>query len=238
MPLEEFESKYFTFKPDVLKNIPRHPTVRISLWKLGFIFPEDRFSHDIVYSLKKVDTSNKELKKFNHLEHPQLIKEQGPLIELIREHDLACRSCFLSCFYFIEAYLNGIAWDWVAKNPEMNGLSRRKQALISDSNQATLKEKIIHYPSIIAGETLWEENAPLLKVFFSELKPYRDSLVHPSPFAVPEKFGGYDKLAKIYDLKYDQTKNMVDTTYQVILKIHKHIEKKATAPNWLQSLKV
>ncbi len=239
IPLADFESKFFTFKSNVVKNIPRHATVRISLWKLGFIFPEDQFFHDIVQSFKIGKITNEQLNNYKNLKHSRLKEEQTRLINLLRDHGVACRGCFLACFYFIEAYLNGVAWDWVKQHPEMDNLSKKKQALISDSNQATLKDKIMNYPNIIAGKPLWKNNEPLLETFFSDLKPFRDSLVHPSPFAVPEKFGGYDKLAKIYELKFDETRKMVDITYKLILKVHKHIKGgQAPIPNWLQDLKI
>ncbi len=220
-----------------MKNIPRHSTVRISLWGLLFIFPEDQFSKDIVQSFKSAKTTKNELSKYKAYKHSRLKREQNQLAELLREHGVACRSCFLACFYFIEAYLNGIAWEWVEEQPDLDKLSKRKQSMILDTSQVALKDKIIKYPDIIAGKPLWADTDPILNTFLFELKPFRDSLVHPSPFAVPERFGGYDKLAKCYDLKLPETKQMVDITYNLVLKIHQHVKGVQIAvPPWLKSL--
>lgn len=237
LPLKDFESKFFSFQEAVVKNIPRHSTVKISLWGLLFIFPEDQFSKDISQSFKLAKTTEKELDKFKAYKHSKLKKEQDQLAEILRTHGVACRSCFLACFYFIEAYLNGIAWEWVEKQPDLEKLSKRKQSMILDTNQVALKDKITKYPGIITGRSLWADDDPILDIFLSDLKPFRDSLVHPSPFAVPEKFGGYDKLAKCYDLKLKETKQMVSITYSMVSIIHQHIKgAEAPIPAWIQSL--
>ena len=143
----------------------------------------------------------------------------------------------MACFYFIEAYLNGIAWEWVEKHPDLDKLSKRKRAMILDTSQVTLKDKITKYPDIITEKPLWANNDTILNTFLYELKPFRDSLVHPSPFTVPEKFGGYDKLAKCYDLELQETKQVVNITYKLVLKIHQHIKGTQTPiPAWLRSL--
>jgi len=238
LPLKDFESKFFSFQEAVVKDIPRHSTVAISLWGLHFEFPEDQFSKDIVQSLKFAKTTEKQLEKFKAYTHPRLKKEEDQLVELLREHGFACRSCFLACFYFIEAYLNGIAWEWVGKQSDLKKLSKKKQSMILDTNQVALKNKITKYPEIITGKPLWADDDPILYTFLSDLKPFRDSLVHPSPFSVPEKFGGYDKLAKCYDLKLKETKQMVNITYGLISKIHQHIKgTEAPTPSWIQRLK-
>lgn len=33
--------------------------------------------------------------------------------------------------------------------------------------------------------------------------PFRDSLVHPSPFEAPQRFGGHDKLCAVYRVDVD-----------------------------------
>jgi hypothetical protein len=238
LPLKDFESEYFQIKENLLKDIPPHSTVKISLWGLQYVNPEDLISKDIAQTLKLAISTNDELNKYEAFKHSTLKKEREELAEILREHGVACRSCFLACFYFIEAYLNGIAWEWVEKQPDLKNLSKRKQSMILDTNQVTLKDKITKYPEIITGKPLWRDNDPILDILLSDLKPFRDSLVHPSPFAVPEKFGGYDKLAKCYDLKLKETKQMVSITYSLVSKIHKHVKGAETPiPAWIHSLK-
>jgi hypothetical protein len=65
------------------------------------------------------------------------------------------------------------------------------------------------------------------------VKPYRDAIVHASPFAAPEKFGGYDKLSKLYDLDLKTLRLAVDATIAVITEIHQFVSGKVTTPVWL-----
>lgn len=237
LPLKDFETQYFHFNESVLKDIPSHSTVKISLWGLQYINPEDQFSKDIIQSFSLAKSTEERLSKYIAYKHSELKKDREQLVELLRDHGVACRSCFLACFYFIEAYLNGIAWEWIESQPDLEKLSNRKRSMILDTNQVALKDKITKYPEIITGRSLWADNDPNLDTFLSDLKPFRDSLAHPSPFAVPEKFGGYDKLAKCYDLKLKDTKQMVSLTYSLVSKIQRHIRgAEAPIPAWIQAL--
>ncbi|MFQ5671448.1 MAG: hypothetical protein ACE5G9_00005, partial [Nitrospinales bacterium] len=136
-----------------------------------------------------------------------------------------------------EAYLNGIAWEYVSQNTSLDGLSKNEQNLIRDSSQVSLRKKIIKYPEIISGKPLWDDDEPDVKKFLETMKPFRDSLVHPSPFSVTEKFGGYDKLKIIYRLDLKEAKETAKMVFKLISKIHFHIKgENAEIPKWLDRL--
>lgn len=238
IPLKEFEDKYFSIRTNVLKGTPRHATVAISLWGLNFQFPEDEFVKDITQSINLLETVSKELANFKTSDFGDIRDKQKQVSDLCRTKNFCCRSCILSCFNLVEAYLNGIAWEYVENNPCLEGLSKTKEKLIKDTSQASLRDKIVKYPNIISGRSLWEENHPHVKKFLGINKPFRDSLVHPSPFSVPEKFGGYDKLKILYRLDLKEAKETVETTFSIISKIHTHLHQAPDIPQWLAPLKV
>jgi hypothetical protein len=61
--------------------------------------------------------------------------------------------------------------------------------------------------------------------------------VHPSPFAAPEKFGGYDKLRAFYRIDIGIAMWTTKITIETIIKIHKHIKgNKAKSPEWLAEI--
>ena len=105
------------------------------------------------------------------------------------------RMCLLSCFNLIEAYIKGVAWDFTESH-DISGLSKNKQDVLK-SGQASILEKLVKIPEIVAGASpgpLSPDQEPL-KTFKEIIKPFRDSIVHASPFSAPDRFGGYDKLS-------------------------------------------
>jgi hypothetical protein len=69
------------------------------------------------------------------------------------------------------------------------------------------------------------------------LKPFRDSLVHPSPFSAPERFGGYDKLRLFYRIDDDTVMSTADLLVHIIKKVYQHIYPDIqTLPEWISQL--
>jgi hypothetical protein len=134
----------------------------------------------------------------------------------------------------MEAFLNGIAWDYCQKQDTSN-LSKRKQNLLTDTASASIRDKLLKYPSIICDSEI--PAAPNRELFLDIIKPFRDSLVHPSPFSAPEKFGGYDKLRKIYDLNQDIAVQAVELLIEIIESSYEQINGTSKKPVWLKELK-
>jgi hypothetical protein len=143
------------------------------------------------------------------------------------------RMCVLSCFNLIEAYLNGIAWDFTESH-DISGLSKNKQDVLT-SWRAKFLDKVVKIPEIVAQKSpgpLSLDKDPL-KTFKEIIKPFRDSIVHASPFSAPAKFGGYDKLSKVYELTLQTTRTTVDLTLDIIGQIHQFLASGGNSPKWL-----
>jgi len=116
-------------------------------------------------------------------------------------------------------------------------LSKTKQRTIEDTGRVTFKDKLIKYPEIITGYSLWREEDDPPNVFLSFFKKFRDSIVHPSPFPAPERFGGHDKLQIFYSVNIGVSMVIAQQTVNIIDRIHKHINgSSAHSPAWLDEL--
>jgi hypothetical protein len=233
IPLKKFESKYGKVNPEIIKGNPAHLTVHISLWGLQFQFPEDILTKDIVVALKILQASEAELKKFKNKSHQHLSANQEQIKGAIRQKEFVQRAIILSSFNLVESFLNGIAWDYCQKH-DISNLSKRKQNLLTDTYSVSIRDKLLKYPNLISGSTTQTEQTE--ELFLDIIKPFRDSLVHPSPFSAPEKFGGYDKLRKIYDLNENIAIQAVEMLVEIISKIFKQIHGSGDRPVWLREL--
>lgn len=232
IPYTEFRDKYSPVKGFYEKGYPEHSTVCISLWGLQYRFPEHDFSNDMIIAIEQLIKADKELYEYRAKQHTQLVKEKHNLIDLIRKTEAAKRQIMQTAFSLLECYLNGLAWSYFKKNNE--GLSKRKLNTLQDTSNVTLRDKIRRYPSIIFNEEIDES---IYKFLLDEAKQFRDSLMHPSPFSAPEKFGGYDKLEKLYNLDIDTISESVKGVIDVIEKIESMRGKTAPIPIWLPEIK-
>lgn len=235
IPLHDFQNQYSKIRPHVLKDIPGYSTVVISLWGIQFRNPEHFISDDIKQSLALAFEAKDELNKLENVSHKELHKRRGKISALTQKEGLANRFTIISCYNLLEAYLNGLAWMFALDKEKMKGLSNNSRKLIEDS--ATLRDKVIKYPSIITGRPLWDENDEIPNLLLSDLKQFRDSIVHPSPFSVPERFGGYDKLQNFYLVTIGLSMVIARLTVDLIGSIHQHVTGKGSArPVWLNEL--
>ena len=237
IPLDEFESKYSKVKPDVLSGTPAHCTLVFSLWGLQFKFPEDFLAKDLLTSITQVKDLSMDLDEMRAFSHEEAMRNRGELSEKIRILEYNSRCCLLSCFNLLESYLNGIAWNFTKYDARFSSLSKNNQNLLLDTGHTNLRRKLLKYPEIIQGTQLWMENDEPLKTFLNDVKPFRDSLVHPSPFSAPAKFGGYDKMAKFYRMDRTVAIWASKITVEIILGINSHITGiNKGIPMWLSSL--
>jgi hypothetical protein len=235
--LKDFEQTYTKIKPSVLKGYPSHSTVVISLWGLQFKFPEDHLSKDVCAALSTAMESQKEFEKYRKASHRKILAKRDDISNITRNIGYASRSCLLGCFNLVEAYLNGIAWDFSQDESAFNELSNRQQKLLRDIGQTNLRNKIIKYPKIVTGSYLWDELDDIPSAFLDIYKPFRDSLVHPSPFSAPEKFGGYDKISNFYRIDTSIALMAAKITTLLISKIHQHLtDSDKGHPIWLKEL--
>lgn len=236
MPLHDFEQKYAQIKRGVLKGNPAHLTVSISLWGLKFKFPEDELAKDLMQALELATKTQKELGIYEKKTHLETVTERDKIGLLIRQKNFAARSAILSCFNLMEAYLNGLAWDYIQKNGTEH-LSNNQKKLLEDTSSASIRDKLMKYPNILTGKEVWKQPDNELEAFITDLKPFRDSLVHPSPFSAPEKFGGYDKLSFLYRIDHNIALSSAFLMIALVQRVHKHVygdfEK---PPEWIDNL--
>ncbi|MCB2186822.1 MAG: hypothetical protein KQJ78_10420 [Deltaproteobacteria bacterium] len=237
IPLAEFETKYSKIHKSVLKSAPPHCTVVISLWGLQFKFPEDFLAKDLLQALTVAIDADTELERFRKVSHATTRTNQDAIFPLIRKKEQALRSCILTCFILIEAHLNGIAWDFVQHADALDKLSQKDRDRIRDNGRTSLREKILNYPRIVTSRPLWNGTDEPVKSFLNNFKPFRDSLVHPSPFSAPEKFGGYDKLRYFYNIDLDIAVSACENICDIIMRVHKHLNSSDTTPPiWLADI--
>ncbi len=234
MPLPEFEARYAKVKGVVLKGQPRHCTIGISLWGLQFKYPEYMLAHDIVDALSLVRQAKEVLDKHMDQSHRSVRARRAEISSAIRSSLFGSRMCVLSCFNLVEAYSNGLAWDFSRDSEKMARLSKKKKDLIQDG---AIRDKLLKYPEIITGNTRWGEHDDPLKRFLEQVKPFRDSLVHPSPFSAPERYGGHDKLEHLYRIDAQKAEQAAKVSAEVIEKMFRHVKGiNAALPEWLQDL--
>lgn len=231
IPYTEFQDKYSPVKGFYEKGYPEHSTVCISLWGLQYRFPEHDFSNDMIIAIEQLIMTDKKLDEYHEKQHTQLVKAKDDISDLIRKTESAKRQILQTAFSLLECYLNGLAWSYFQNNNEE--LSNRRSNTLQDTSNVTLRDKIRKYPFIIFNEEL-DEN--IYRFLMDEAKQFRDSLMHPSPFSAPEKFGGYDKLEKIYNLDLGTISKLVKGVIEVIEKIESMKGKTAPVPIWFPEI--
>jgi hypothetical protein len=236
LPLPEFEERFASVRREVLRGNPAHLTIAISLWGLQFKFPEGELAKDLTTALRLVLEAHNEANQYRTKRHIQLRAKGAEIGSLMRKEMFAVRSAILICFNLVEAYLNGLAWDYVQTHGTAS-LSNRTRKLLEDTTSVSLQDKLRKYPRVLIGRELWEEPDEELDGFISIFKPYRDSLVHPSPFSAPERFGGYDKLRLFYRVDYDTAMVTAALLVSIVRRIHEHVYGDvSTSPEWMCQL--
>jgi hypothetical protein len=235
LPLKEFATLIGQPEGRVLRGAPRHCTICISPWGLQTEYPEMHLMRDIGIALNAAIALDDEIKQHNPT--PWAKAKQAATRKVVADLQSRAafhrRMCVLSCFNLVEAYINGLAWGFTESH-DLSALSKNKQDLLT-SGQASILEKVVKIPEIVAGKSpgpLSQDNAPL-KTFKEIIKPFRDSIVHASPFSAPTRYGGYDKLSKVYELTLETTRETADLTIEIIGHVHQFVGGKGDALEWI-----
>lgn len=233
IPYIEFSKKYSPINNFKKNGYPEHSTVCISLWGMQYRFPEHDFSNDMVFALNQFSEADSELENYEEQEHREIKRDKDSISRLIRKLESSKRQIMQTSFSLLECYLNGLAWSFF-NGANKSELSQRKTDLLKDTSNVSLRDKVKKYPSSIFGKELKEE---VYKFVLDEAKPYRDSLMHPSPFSAPEKFGGYDKLEKLYNLDKDIISKATFGVIEIVEEVEKLKGKNTPVPIWLPEVK-
>lgn len=144
-----------------------------------------------------------------------------------------CRATLNSAFYFIEAYLNGIAFDFVKKNEK--GLDAEIKGTLMDwdfrrnrPRYLSLRDKILRYPRIILGvehPPLQESNSPEVRIITDKLKKLRDLIAHPSARAAD--------LSVFFSFDIAELEEIVDSAISLVRRIEAMVGTNNSRCGWL-----
>jgi hypothetical protein len=222
-----------------LKGAPLHSTIHLSPWGLSTEFPEMHLVRDLAIAYNTILDYNNiikdvELQKISWKEAKKVDKKIE-IAKQISTRKYHMRMCVICCFNLIESYINGIAWEYNYAN-DISKLSFEHQKILKGDGISIMK-KITEIPKIVTGlpQIPLSRNKPPLSKFGDIIKPFRDSIVHASPYSAPERYGGYDKLTHIYEIGPELTSNAVSLTLEIICTIHQILQREGLGPNWLYS---
>jgi hypothetical protein len=234
LALSDFVAQFGRPKKSVLRGAPEHATICLSPWGLQTEYPEMHLSKDVAISYNEVVTIENSVKEYNRTSWKKAKKSdvRNAVADLHRRGAFFRRMCLLSCFNLVEAYINGIAWEFV-QSTDISSFSKRQQKLLTEG-QASLLDKLVKVPAIVMSQDtgpLTPDENPLAE-FRNLIKPFRDSIVHASPFGAVERFGGYDKLSRVYELRHETVQRSVDLTFEIIGRIHRFLGNTHQLPDW------
>ncbi|MGB2897691.1 MAG: hypothetical protein WBB89_00395 [Candidatus Acidiferrum sp.] len=149
--------------------------------------------------------------------------------------NLHLHTAVLSAFYFVEAYLNGIAFDFYFRMKGDKELSQEETDKLGEYDSqrgrerwVSFRDKMLQYPKIVLGglkdPPLTEDNCEEMRILVSEARALRDSLVHNSPKFELEVVDGKRqligrKVRSIIDVKLQDVTMIVDAAVGYIKKL-------------------
>jgi hypothetical protein len=168
----------------------------------------------------------------------QRITGPKPSLDMKRFH-FYLRGAVLNAYYFVEAYLNGMAFDFCYTNagkinPEdkdflVERSSAKRRGFVSFERKATQYLKLIlgtqHPP-------LQDSNCKSLKFLVTDGKELRDSIVHQSP-----KIHGASQVAEkikwMFSINMDKVAETVDAAVEFVRELQKQLGSHGVPLNWL-----
>lgn len=237
-PRQQFETKYARLSPDAAAGSPPYATVVISLWGLQFWVPEDNLAQDLAQALELGTEVLDRHHPFYAQNHAELRSNADDIKQLVRRRLFSARAGLLCAFNLTECFLNSLAWRFLHEG-EPKELSAAGLKLLQDTAGTSLGKKLRKYPFLITGAEMTSDDFDDIERLLSVLKPFRDSLVHVSPFLTPEKFGGHDKLELVARLDVDTLIDVASLATRVIRSIANHVAERfawAKELRWLDQL--
>ena len=158
----------------------------------------------------------------------------------VKEFYLYLRTSLLSAFYFVEAYLNGIAFDFHYRKAhslpsQMSDLLLEWDSKNQRHNFVSFERKVKEYPKIIMGTKdppFTITNCPSLSLLLGSAKEYRDSIVHQSP-KVTDVSQGAIKVRTLLQLRMPQVTEVVDAAVDFVLRLNETLGPEAFPIPWL-----
>jgi hypothetical protein len=235
MPYTEFRDRVGTPRQNRLKGAPLHATICISPWGLQTEFPEMHLMRDMAIAFNKAMESQRFIDSLGQIAWSEAkeTETRATVAESLSMFKFSGRMCLLSAFNLLEAYINGLSWEFT-ETRDSTLLSKGNQSLLR-GEKGSLIERLVKVPAIIASRETgpFHRDQDPVSGLSDIIKPFRDSVVHASPFSKPDRFGGYEKLDKIYSLDLEVVQRGVQLTLQAITDIHVFLGGTASGPIWL-----
>ncbi|MFM2415425.1 MAG: hypothetical protein RL385_148 [Pseudomonadota bacterium] len=237
MPLVQFIAHYGQPRPGVLGGAPIHSTVHLSPWGLQTEYPELRLTQDLAEAYNVAAETHAELETMTSMSWDKAKSEieRNKIGRLLRRRAFHQRMALIACFNLVEAYINGLAWAYVHHVGAAALSETQRGLLMEDKRPVNTIDKLVKIPRIIGhrDEGPLHQSREPLKSFLEIVKPFRDAVVHASPFDAPEKFGGYNKLTKLYEMDQKAVDIAVSTTLAMIAAIHAFLDGNGKLPSWI-----
>lgn len=161
----------------------------------------------------------------------------------IKTQNMLLRTAILSAFYFVEAYLNGVAFDfWLRKSEKLT------QDEIDDllewnskrncSRWLSFEDKVSRYPRIILRQQhppLTESSCEELRFLLKRGKKIRDSIVHQSP-KIDLKTFELNKVGNVIFMQLDDATAAVKAAIGFVRKLNDKLGEQGQDLRWLHDL--
>ena len=157
-----------------------------------------------------------------------------------KAHFFYLRNAVLAGFYFVEAYLNGVAFDYLLRSrkvlmTEEADLLPERDSKKGKGGLVAFERKIKEYPKVILGlqhPPLTESNCAELKFLLNEAKDVRDAIVHQSPRLNPDTLETC-KLKPMVALELNEVTKVVDAIINFVRKLNEILGKHGQDLSWL-----
>ena len=167
---------------------------------------------------------------------------QGKSKAYSKKLEACCRATATSAYYFIESYLNGLAYDHYVTHKETLD-DKTKQILIEwdmqkgCSRYLSLREKLLQFPRIILGLShppLQENNCAEAKFLLERVKVLRDAIAHPTPGPNLIKMEP-GKEGELFNTDFKEVESIVDNSIALVRKIERLIRGDELRLDWLHN---
>jgi len=151
----------------------------------------------------------------------------------LKSRNALTRATLLASYYFVEAYLNGLATDHYYANYNLN--EKDMSALTEGQKTMSVREKLLQYPKIILGckhPPLQESNCPEMAVLTGKAKDMRNAIVHASAIPNLENYVP-EKAQLIFGLTFEETEGVVDSAISLVRKLEALVKGNCDRINWL-----
>ena len=165
-------------------------------------------------------------------------KELGEKAER-KAHTFYVRAAIISAFNFVESYLNGLAFDFLATIRRT--LPERERDLLAEwdsvrkrQKYVRFREKAVQYPRIILNRKtppFTESSCVSLKVLIEHIG-LRDAVVHSSPKVISNEI---PKMRDLIEMKFNDSTEVVDAAVDFVKQTDELIYRGKYDNSWLFS---